>query len=138
MELNIEEISVEIMKKLKVLFNRVIGTGLCLFTSSVFAADNTLGTVASGITKTFANITLLITGGSYIAGLGFAIGAIVKFKQHKENPTQTQLGTPITFLVIAAALLFLPSVLDVAGNTLFGSGTVAGPSGDIYGISSGK
>lgn len=125
-----------IFKRIKTLFINISGIGICFFSNALFAKpsqNQTLGTVASGITETFTNITKLITAGSYVAGLGFAIGAIVKFKQHKENPSQVQLGTPITFLVIAAALLFLPSVLDVAGNTLFGSGSVAGPSGLLYG-----
>lgn len=28
------------------------------------------------------------TSGSYISGTGFSIGSIIKFKQHKDNPTQ--------------------------------------------------
>jgi intracellular multiplication protein IcmD len=37
----------------------------------------------------------------------------MKFKQHKDNPTQTPIGTPIALVFIAAALLFLPSILGV-------------------------
>jgi intracellular multiplication protein IcmD len=72
---------------------------------------------------------------AYLAGLGFAIGAIMKFKQHKDNPTQIPIGTPIALIFIAAALLFLPSILGVAGSTMFGKGqaTVAGPTGIIFG-----
>ncbi|MDF1645819.1 MAG: type IV secretion protein IcmD, partial [Legionellaceae bacterium] len=80
----------------------------------------------------------LITAASYLAGLGFSIGAIMKFKQHKDNPTQIPIGTPIALVFIAAALLFLPSILGVAGATMFGSdgGEVAGPSGTVYGSDS--
>ncbi len=94
------------------------------------AAALTLGNMASSITGTFASIGNAITGGSYVAGLAFSIGAIMKFKQHKDNPTQIPIGTPISLVFIAAALLFLPSVLSVAGYTMFGTaGTTAGPSG---------
>lgn len=76
----------------------------------------TIGSVATSITQSFANLAKLITAGSYVAGLGFSIGAILKFKQHKDNPTQIPVGTPIALLFIGAALLFLPSILDAAGG----------------------
>lgn len=95
------------------------------------AAATTLGNMATSIVNTFASVGRAITGGSYVAGLAFSIGAILKFKQHKDNPTQITIGTPISLVFIAAALLFLPSILSVAGYTMFGQqgGTTAGPSG---------
>ena len=94
------------------------------------ASATTLGNMASSITGTFANVGKAITGGSYIAGLAFSIGAIMKFKQHKDNPTQIPIGTPISLVFIAAALLFLPSILSITGFTMFGAaGSTAGPSG---------
>lgn len=97
------------------------------------AADD-IGKMASTIVSSFSSLTKLITAGSYLAGLGFAIGAIMKFKQHKDNPTQITIGQPIGLLFVAAALLFLPSILSVAGATMFGSsgGETAGPTGTIY------
>lgn len=96
-------------------------------------ASKTLGDMASNITKSFENVARLITAGSYIAGLGFSIGAIMKFKQHKDNPSQIPLGTPIALVFIGAALLFLPSILGVAGQTMFDQkGTVAGPKGTVF------
>jgi intracellular multiplication protein IcmD len=103
-----------------------------IITSTVFAADN-LGNMANTITGSFKSLTKLITAGSYLAGLGFSIGAIMKFKQHKDNPTQIPIGTPIALVFISAALLFLPSILGVAGATMFGtSGNTAGPTGTIF------
>lgn len=98
------------------------------------SSDINLGSMASSITSTFDRLAKLVTAGSYITGLGFSIGAIMKFKQHKDNPSQIPIGTPIALVFIAAALLFLPSILGVAGQTMFGTaGTVAGPSGIIFG-----
>ena len=108
----------------------ILGFSVLVLLSQEAAAGTTLGTMASSITKTFGNVGLMITGGSYIAGLAFAITAIMKFKQHKDNPTQITIGTPIALVFIAAALLFLPSILDVTGQTMFGAaGTTAGPGG---------
>ena len=107
--------------------------GLGLVAFNVTAAQS-LGDVASSITSSFSQVTKLITAGSYLAGLAFSIGAIMKFKQHKDNPTQIPIGTPIALVFIAAALLFLPSILGVTGSTMFGSsgGKTAGPSGTVY------
>ena len=93
----------------------------------------TLGTMASSMTGSFSKVAKLITAGSYLAGLGFSIGAIMKFKQHKDNPTQVPIGTPIALVFIAAALLFLPTILGVTGQTMFGTtGKTAGPTGSIF------
>ncbi|MDF1678847.1 MAG: type IV secretion protein IcmD [Legionellaceae bacterium] len=116
----------------------LFAVGLLMFAGAASAGSLTLGGMASSITSSFESLTKLITAASYLAGLGFAIGAIMKFKQHKDNPTQIPIGTPIALVFIAAALLFMPSILDVAGATMFGSsgGEVAGPSGSVYGSSS--
>lgn len=115
---------------------RFFAVSLMLFAGASFADSSlTLGGMASSITSSFADLANLITAASYLAGLGFAIGAIMKFKAHKDNPTQITVGTPIALVFIAAALLFLPSILDVAGATMFGSsgGDVAGATGVQYG-----
>lgn len=105
--------------------------GLMVLADSVCATNVTLGTMASSITNSFKSITKMVTGGCYIAGLAFSVTAILQFKQHKDNPTQVTIGKPIALVFIAAALLFMPSVLSVAGYTMFGSsgGTVAGSTG---------
>ena len=48
----------------------------------------------------------LIFSIAYIAGLGFGVAAIFKFKQHKDNPTQVLIGTPIALIAISSALVF--------------------------------
>lgn len=89
-----------------------------------------IGSVASNVTSNVGNMARLVTAASYVAGMAFAVGAIVKFKAHKDNPTQIPIGTPIALLFVGAALIFVPSVFTVSGKTLFGnSGFVAGPSG---------
>ncbi|BCA94128.1 hypothetical protein TUM19329_04890 [Legionella antarctica] len=106
---------------------------IALVSQDASAGALTLGGMASSITKSFTNLAKLITAGSYLAGLGFSIGAIMKFKQHKDNPTQIPIGTPIALVFIAAALLFLPTILGVTGQTMFGgAGKTAGPTGSVF------
>ena len=115
----------------------LIGSG-CVVLTALLSQDAaagalTLGGMAVSMTKSFANVAKLITAGSYLAGLGFSIGAIMKFKQHKDTPQQITVGQPIALLVIGASLLFMPTILGIAGETMFGSGAqTAGPTGMIF------
>ena len=74
--------------------------------------------VAANVTSNFAALAKLITAASYVAGMAFAVGAIVKFKAHKDNPTQIPIGTPIALLFVGAALIFIPTVFKVSGHNL--------------------
>lgn len=104
-------------------------TGVTAATAAL-ADISGIGSVASNVTSNIGNIAKLVTAAAYVAGMAFAVGAIVKFKAHKENPTQIPIGTPIAMLFVGAALIFVPTVFTVSGKTLFGaSGFVAGPSG---------
>lgn len=109
-----------------------VGLMVILIAGEVAAAGTTIGTVATQITKSFSNLAKLMTAGCYLAGIGFSIGAIMKFKQHKDNPTQVPVGTPIALMFIAAALLFLPTILSISGATIFGTGTTGGPTGIVW------
>jgi intracellular multiplication protein IcmD len=106
--------------------------GVCI-TGDAFAVGSsgeTLGSMASTMTSTFGSVGKLVTAASYIGGLASSITAILQFKQHKDNPSQTPIGKPIGLVFIGAALLFLPTIFNVVGNTLFKSGgTTAGPTG---------
>ena len=99
------------------------------FSAAFAAAGESLGAVASQVSQSMTGVASLMTSGSLVAGLGFAIGAILKFKQHKDNPTQIPVGTPIALVFIAAALLFLPSMFKTLGTTLFKTATPASLTG---------
>src|SRR4029079_10657912 len=99
--------------------------GLVVATAS-FAADSTDIAGMSDKIKTQATaIGELLNVASYVAGVGFALAGILQFKAHKENPQQTPLSKPVVMLIVAAALLFLPTVLNIAGTSLFGTGKKA-------------
>lgn len=123
--------------KLKQLRKVVAWVGLMslfFYASNVLAADSgDVGAIAQNIRGTFGQIAQLITAISYVAGMGFAMAAILKFKAHRDNPTQVPVGTPIALLFVAAALLFLPSLFGVAGKTVFGSSAI---QGGVSGVSS--
>lgn len=107
------------------------GSFLCFCLGTVaFAVTSGIGGVATQVKSNLGALAQLITAGSYICGMGMGVAAIIKFKAHKDNPTQVPIGTAIALLFVAAALLFIPSVFKTSGGTLFGgSGVVGGISG---------
>jgi hypothetical protein len=48
-------------------------------------------------------------------------GAILKCKACKDDPTQIPIGTPIALIFIADALIYIPTIFSVSGETLSGS-----------------
>lgn len=94
------------------------------------ATASGIGVVAATAVTNLNDLAKLITAGAYVAGMAFGVAAVVKFKAHKDNPTQIHVSQPIALLFISAALLFIPSVFTAGGATLFGStGAQAGISG---------
>lgn len=104
---------------------------LFFYVSTATAAD--IGTIATTITASFAGLSKLITGGAVIAGLGFAMAGILKFKAHRDNPQQVPIGAPIALIFVAAALMFLPTVYESAGTTVFGTATKGQLTGTVIG-----
>lgn len=93
------------------------------------AGGTNLGTLAQNITGSFQQIGALILAIAFVGGLGFTMAAIFKFKQHKDNPTQIPLGTPIAMLAIGIVLMFLPGIISPAGQTLFGGSATSSAGG---------
>ncbi|MFO1258825.1 MAG: DUF6750 family protein [Gammaproteobacteria bacterium] len=91
-----------------------------LFCLSNFAIAGSVGDVSDNVTDSMESIGKLITGASYVAGIGFALLGLLKLKAHKDNATQVPLSQPIVLLVIAAGLVFLPSIISTAGDTIWG------------------
>ncbi|TAK74366.1 MAG: type IV secretion protein IcmD [Gammaproteobacteria bacterium] len=107
---------------------------LCCFTLGTAAfAISGIGSVATQVTTNISAIAKLVTAAAYVAGMAFAVTGIVKFKQHKDQPTQYPISTPIAFIFIGAALIFVPSIFSVSGHTLFGS---SGQVSSVSGLSS--
>jgi len=85
-----------------------------------------VGELATEVTTSFQGIGKLIVAAAYVAGFALVLAAIFKFKQHKDNPQQVPMGTPIALLAIGVVLVFLPSLFAPAGQTVFGNDQTAG------------
>ncbi|OGT51647.1 MAG: hypothetical protein A3E84_03755 [Gammaproteobacteria bacterium RIFCSPHIGHO2_12_FULL_42_13] len=112
-------------KNRRILFLFLVLSSLLFFFPGMASAEAEAGTnlsaISTNLTGAFAQIARMLTAGAYLAGAAFALGAIMKFKQHKDNPQQIPIGQPIALIFIAAALMFLPTLYSVAGKSLFGT-----------------
>ena len=108
----------------------LVGALACFSVGTAAFAVSGIGSIATNVTGNLTAIAKLITALAYVMGMAMAVAAVVKFKAHKDNPTQVPIGTPIALLFVAAALIFIPNIFKSSGATLFGgSGQVAGASG---------
>lgn len=95
--------------------------GLSLYASSALAqGGQDISKLSEAISTQATSIAKLMSIAAYVAGVGFALGGILQFKAHKDAPQQTPLSKPVVMIVVAACLLFLPTILNVAGESLFG------------------
>lgn len=101
----------------KVLIAAVVVLGFCGIALADTGGAQTIGDVSKKITGSFMDLGKLMVAIAYLAGFGFTIAAIFKFKQHKDNPTQIPIGTPIALLVIGIVLIFLPGIIKIGGGT---------------------
>jgi intracellular multiplication protein IcmD len=107
-------------------------SGSCAFAEALATQRRSsldTGGAAQTVVANLGDLAPLIRAASYVTGFGFAIAAITKFKQHKDNPTQVPVGTPIVLIFIAASLIFTPAVFSTAGGTIFGTDTVPSANG---------
>lgn len=112
-------------KKIIKIIKVILITGLTI-TPALLFADNTnsntgLALIANNITSSLESVVRLILGICAVAGVGFGVASVFKFKQHKDNPTQIPLGQPLSLLFIAVFLLWMPFILEQTGKTVSGS-----------------
>lgn len=92
----------------------------------LFAADaQDLSGLSTNLSKQVGAAESLLKNVARLAGVGFVLAGLVKFKAHKDNPTQVALSVPITLLLIGGALVGLPSIVSTSSKTLGATETAA-------------
>jgi hypothetical protein len=85
-------------------------------------------TMLENIARSFEAIQHLVGGLAYILGLTFIFIAFMKFKEIGEKiggqSSNEKIFVPTAYLLLGAALLFLPSALQLMSNTVFGTTNV--------------
>ncbi|WP_454786039.1 type IV secretion protein IcmC [Legionella sp. WA2024007413] len=87
-----------------------------------------LVTMIGNLSRSLYPVQHLITGGAYILGILFFWTAISKLRNiadHRaQSSSQEKMFAPMMYLLFGAALLYLPTALDVMANTTFGVGNI--------------
>lgn len=107
------------MKKImKIVGLSISALSALAFTDVAMARD--AADVASGLFGQLSSMGDLVTGSMFLAGLGVGGLSALKFKEHNEDPRQTKLSKPVTYALVSAALIGLPTYLQTATSTLNG------------------
>ncbi|BBB69327.1 hypothetical protein UNDYM_5074 [Undibacterium sp. YM2] len=115
-----KKLNKSIKGKLGVVLGVAAGVAVALVPELAFAQAKSIGQVAMTASDSINGVQVMIQGACYMAGVALAGGSMFKFKAHKDNPQQTPLSTPIVMLAVAAGLLYLPSLMSSAGQSLWG------------------
>lgn len=75
----------------------------------------------NNVYSNFDQVALMIGGSAYIAGVVFVFAAMMKVKQHRDNPTQVPITTGLVFLMAGVGLIYLPNTLREGATTVFTS-----------------
>lgn len=74
----------------------------------LFAHAATFGSVAEAGIKVADFAGGFLSYVCYIAGVCLWFGALIQYKQHRQNPLQVRLSQPIFYLVLGAVIFAVP------------------------------
>lgn len=81
--------------------------------SAAPATGSTLGGVIDNLIDNTSNMTFLLSGFAYLTGLVFGFMAIMKFKDHVEDPRSTPIWDPMKRVIIAGSMFALPTIISM-------------------------
>ncbi len=85
--------------------------------------NSNLVTIIENVSYSAYPIQRLISGMAYVGGVCLFIVALSKLRKLADNSKENWF-VPFAYILGASTMLFLPSMYDVAANTLFGSGNI--------------
>lgn len=68
------------------------------------------GAVSDNLLGPISGFSQLLNGVSYTIGVGFLLGGLVQYRQHRENPQQIKISTPIVLALIGLIFVALPFI----------------------------
>ncbi len=118
---------------MKTKFKKILGVMGAVAVGTLVAVDPALaaaptdsqglGVIAANMKSTASSATDILSIVSYVIGVAFGIKGALKFKESNETKGQVPISQPITLLAVAALLLALPSLLEIARDAVMGTGT---------------
>jgi intracellular multiplication protein IcmD len=87
--------------------------GMSIFVEGVaYAEIPSLGSVAQNISYAISGIGQFFMTLFYGISFGFGLGALIKYKAHRDSPASVTISIPITLLLLSIAFLLLGLLLQ--------------------------
>jgi hypothetical protein len=114
------------------LLTLLTGTFLFLLFNSAPAVaglfDQGFAGIMDNIVTSVDRVPGLVAGISYLLGIGFGVKAILKLREHVENPSNAPLRMPVIHGLVGGGFLALPTILSAMINTIDPSGASFSPA----------
>lgn len=107
-----------------------------LFPFSAYAID--ANQILINISTQIGPFQTLVKGAAYLLGLGFVGKGLYHLKVYGEArammSVQTSIRTPVTYFVVGAMLIYLPTAVDIMMMTTFGTDSLMAYPGNDKGL----
>ena len=86
----------------------------------------TIGTMACNANKEMHGALDLLMNGALVFGVGLTLGGLWLLYQNKKDEGRTKASHGVVSLLVGAAMVFLPTVIEGTAATVFGDGSRGG------------
>lgn len=114
----------------------IFGTAGC--GTAVGAGTGTVGDVICNVILASNTLPGFISAIAYMMGMIMAVTALVKLKDHVENPGHNPLSASLKRFVAGGALFMLPTITEATETLIAGTGAVAGGATGVAGSATGS
>lgn len=101
--------------------------------SHVAHAGDTVGDIITNLTRSWANVNVILSAFAWLAGAFLGVAGIFKFKDHVDSPSQTPLSAGVKRMLAGGMFLSLPFMVRALRGSLFGDTVVGGNEHDTTG-----
>jgi RsiW-degrading membrane proteinase PrsW (M82 family) len=94
----------------------------CVFSQQVSVnagaggGGSNVGTVASNLTDASDIFSGVFSSIFYVIGIAFVVGSIMRYSEHRKNPSQTPISRVIFLLLAGLAIGFFPVMIEYMGE----------------------
>jgi hypothetical protein len=83
------------------------------------AVAQSISEISNNLLGPTVGMAKFMSGVSIVAGIGFLIGSLMQYSEHKKNPQQIRLTTPVLFFILGLLLVGLPYASKLSGSFLY-------------------
>lgn len=98
-------------------------TAICFFwASATFAATQSapisIGEAAQNLLLPVGAFASIIYSMCYVLGAAFIMGSMIRFKEHRQNPSQTPISRPIAIFIFGLVFIVIPIIAKLSSSSI--------------------